>query len=310
MSNHPEVKNTPKSDASLNNTAQSLRENRRLSVPMTDEQAGAVLARRSRRSFVVAASALVAGGFGLRWLLQPGSRGIFDRSRAFNEQLGRKLFDLDSSAPEFPRDRAREPRVNGTEGLSDGFDPARWRLQVTGLAKAQDFSQFTSDLSYEGSVENPVAEKFPSRPTAGLLLSLQDIKALPRVEMTTELKCIEGWSTVVHWAGARFSDFAAKYPPQAGTDNGGKFPSYVSLVTPDRGYYVGLDMPSILHPQTLLCYEMNGEALTLPHGGPLRLVTTAKYGIKQIKRIGRIAYSETRPADFWAEQGYDWYSGL
>lgn len=310
MSNHPEVKNMPKSEASLDNTAQSLRENRRLSAPMTDEQARAVLARRSRRGFVVAASALVAAGFGLRWLLQPGSRGIFDRSRAFNEQLGRKLFDLDSSAPEFPRDRAREPRVNGTEGLSDGFDPSRWRLQVSGLAKAQNFPQFASELSYEGSVENSIAEKFPSNPTAGLLLSLEDIKALPRVEMTTELKCIEGWSTVVHWAGARFSDFAAKYPPRAGTDDGGKFPPYVSLVTPDRGYYVGLDMPSILHPQTLLCYEMNGEALTLPHGGPLRLVTTAKYGIKQIKRIGRIAYSETRPADFWAEQGYDWYSGL
>ena len=36
---------------------------------------------------------------------------------------------------------------------------------------------------------------------------------------------------------------------------------YVSLVTPDGGYYVGMDMPSILHPQTLLAYEMNGEPL-------------------------------------------------
>ena len=133
------------------------------------------------------------------------------------------------------------------------------------------------------------------------------IKALPRVEMVTELKCIEGWSTIVHWGGARVSDFVAKYSPAT---EPGSLPPCVSLVTPDRGYYVGWDTPSILHPQTLLCYKMNGEPLPWAHGGPLRLVTTAKYGIKQIKRIGRMAFTDQRPADYWAERGYDWYSGL
>lgn len=86
--------------------------------------------------------------------------------------------------------------------------------------------------------------------------------------MTTQLKCIEGWSVIVNWAGVRFSDFAEKYKPA--------FSEYVSLMTPDGAYYVGWDMPSILHPQTLLAYEMNGAQLTLPHGAPLRLVTTTK----------------------------------
>jgi DMSO/TMAO reductase YedYZ molybdopterin-dependent catalytic subunit len=80
-------------------------------------------------------------------------------------------------------------------------------------------------------------------------------------------------------------------------------------VTSDEGYYVGFDIPSILHPQTLLAYEMNGAPLTLEHGAPLRLATPTKYGIKQIKRIGRIEYTDKRPRDFWAERGYDWYSG-
>jgi len=47
---------------------------------------------------------------------------------------------------------------------------------------------------------------------------------------------------------------------------------YASLETPDGGYFVGLDMKSALHPQTLLCYEMNGTPLTIDHGAPLRLV--------------------------------------
>ncbi|RYG41768.1 molybdopterin-binding oxidoreductase, partial [bacterium] len=147
--------------------------------------------------------------------------------------------------------------------------------------------------------------------------TLAQIKALPRVEMTTELCCIEGWSTVVHWTGARFADFMAKYPPitRDGDDpDVAKHPEnlakYVSLVTPDGGYFVGLDMQSALHPQTLLCYEMNGEPLTLEHGAPLRLVIPVKYGIKNIKRIGTITYTDDRPKDYWAEEGYDWYAGL
>jgi DMSO/TMAO reductase YedYZ molybdopterin-dependent catalytic subunit len=35
-----------------------------------------------------------------------------------------------------------------------------------------------------------------------------------------------------------------------------------------------------------------------------------KYGIKSIKRIGSIEYTDKRPADYWGEQGYDYYSGL
>jgi DMSO/TMAO reductase YedYZ molybdopterin-dependent catalytic subunit len=85
---------------------------------------------------------------------------------------------------------------------------------------------------------------------------------------------------------------------------------YVAMETPGRGYYVGLDMESALHPQTLLVYEMNGAPLTLLHGAPLRLGIPVKYGIKNIKRIGTIRYTDVRPADFWGERGYDWYAGL
>jgi DMSO/TMAO reductase YedYZ molybdopterin-dependent catalytic subunit len=69
-------------------------------------------------------------------------------------------------------------------------------------------------------------------------------------------------------------------------------------------------MASALHPQSLLAYEMNGQPLEDRHGAPLRLVIPVKYGIKNLKRIGRIEYTNSRPADYWAEQGYDYYSGL
>ncbi|MEP6662725.1 MAG: molybdopterin-dependent oxidoreductase [Verrucomicrobiota bacterium] len=293
-----------------------MREKKELSAPMTGDEAKQQMSRRSRRGFLTGAVAVALGGVGFWWLRRPQGSEIFQRVFAFNEKVSGKFFSQHRLAPEFSRKLAREPRVNGKEGLSDGFHPDFWQLQVTGLAAAENFPQFDQKLSYaKTSKEND--GNFSAEPVSGLKLSLADIQALPRVEMTTELKCIEGWSVIVHWAGARFSDFTAKYLPM--TRDGSspdleKRPQdlarYVSLVTPDRGYYVGWDMQSILHPQTLLCYEMNGEPLTLPHGGPLRLVTTAKYGIKQIKRIGRITFTDERPKDYWNERGYDWYSGL
>ena len=80
--------------------------------------------------------------------------------------------------------------------------------------------------------------------------------------------------------------------------------------TPDKEYYVGIDMPSALHPQTLLCYEMNDKPLPLNQGMPLRMIIPVKYGIKSLKRIGTLFFSDTRPPDYWFERGYDYYSGL
>jgi DMSO/TMAO reductase YedYZ molybdopterin-dependent catalytic subunit len=138
-------------------------------------------------------------------------------------------------------------------------------------------------------------------------VTMAQIRELPRVEQITQLNCIEGWTVIAHWAGARFADFAAKYAPQS---RDAKDAKYIGIQTPDQAYFVGMDMASALHPQTLLCYEMNGANLTSAHGAPLRLVIPVKYGVKNIKRIGKITYTTNRPEDYWANEGYDWYAGL
>jgi DMSO/TMAO reductase YedYZ molybdopterin-dependent catalytic subunit len=85
---------------------------------------------------------------------------------------------------------------------------------------------------------------------------------------------------------------------------------FVGLETPDSGYYVGLDMPSMLNQQMLLAYELEGRPLSQEHGAPVRLATPNKYGIKTIKRIGTIEFTDQQPADYWYERGYDWYAQL
>ena len=176
------------------------------------------------------------------------------------------------------------------------------------VAVAQDASSDSSDES-SASASSPAAKE------PAVVVTMKEIHALPRTEIITELKCIEGWSTIVHWAGVRLVDFMRKYPPA--TKSGDTFdpkrlddlPEYVSMETPDGAYFVGLDMASALHPQTLLCYEMNGKPLALDHGAPLRLAIPVKYGIKNIKNIGKIKFTDERPKDYWAELGYDWYAG-
>ena len=194
-------------------------------------------------------------------------------------------FSNRSLARQFPMSEAKMPKVNENIGMEDPLDAAAWRLQVIGGA-ADDIQ-----------------------------LTLENLQALPQVEMITELRCIEGWSCVVHWTGCRLRDFVAKYPPKnrkVDVEKLETLPPYLGLETPDGEYYVGLDMASALHPQTLLCWAMMGEPLTPDHGAPLRLVIPVKYGIKNIKRIGKLIYTDRRPRDYWAEndEGYDWYAGL
>ena len=247
-----------------------------------DRAVDAEIARHTRRSFLVGGIAAVAGLGTWEWLKSSHSEGDVPwplrQSLQVNEQLTRSYFRPARLAKEFPLAEAGMPKINGELGLDDDdFDLDKWSVQVDGLAADDD----------------------------SVTLSMSDIRALPRIEMVTELKCIEGWSKKVQWAGARFADFARRYKPATDAHD-----SYVALRTPDNQYYVGIDLASALHPQTLLCYEMNGRPLEDDHGAPLRLVIPIKYGIKNLKRIGGIAYSASRPPDYWAERGYDYYSGF
>jgi DMSO/TMAO reductase YedYZ molybdopterin-dependent catalytic subunit len=231
--------------------------------------------RMTRRSFLTGGIAALAGLAGWQWVRtrseDDGVPWPLRRVLRFNERLARAAFRDGSMAATFPAEQAEEPRINGTYGLAGSVDPKTYRLHVSGTNGRE------------------------------LRLPLDEIRRLPRIEHVTELKCIEGWSTVVRWAGVRLRDFAERYRLSG---------PYVGLETPDGGYFVGLDAASALHPQTLLCYEMNGAPLTAGHGAPLRLVIPVKYGIKNIKRVGAIRFTQDRPADYWAAQGYDWYSGL
>ena len=239
------------------------------------------LKSRSRRNFLALAGGAAVSVGGWKWLNSRGDEdgvsGPYRRAFDLNRKVtGDALFSDRHLAPEFPISKVRKIRANGDIGLSENLDEAAWRLQVIPLGSAKPMHH----------------------------LNMSTVRSLPKVEQTIEFKCVEGWSVVTNWGGVRLRDFTAKYAP------GSEKARYVGMVTPDEAYYVGLDMPSALHPQTLLAYEKDGRPLTSEHGAPLRLIVPVKYGIKNLKCIGSLTYTNTRPADYWAEEGYDYYAAL
>jgi hypothetical protein len=230
----------------------------------------------SRRAFLTFGAGAVAGLGGLWWLsVRPKEDGVAGPLRGvlgIDEKVAETFYRPSRLAPIYPASAAEDLRVNGKEGLGDDFDADSWKLRLIGPGGEHSFT-------------------------------LEELQKLPRTELTTETRCVEGWTVVASWAGVRMLDLLEKYPIHQSLP-------YVNLFTPDQGYSVGIDTPSAIHPQTLLAYEMNGDALTPEHGAPLRLVIPVKYGLKWLKRIGTIRFTDVRLDDFWTQRGYDWFAGL
>jgi DMSO/TMAO reductase YedYZ molybdopterin-dependent catalytic subunit len=116
---------------------------------------------------------------------------------------------------------------------------------------------------------------------------------------------VEGWDVIGSFGGTRASDFLRSI----GADTSARFLEAECV----DGYYESIDMATVLHPQTLFCYEMYGKPLDRGHGAPLRLQMPTKLGYKQAKYLDTIRVSNVLRADkrgYWEDQGYDWYGGL
>jgi len=249
-------------------------------IVLSDSESKRRLRRKTRRDFLIGGVAALGAIGGYEWIhsakrdggLAWPERRVLD----LNGKLAESYVSSSHLMPAYSPNQIGWLKPNGDIGMDDDIDANNWEVKVT-------HDQGGPDIK----------------------LSLPDIKALPKIEMITRFCCIEGWSTITHWGGARFSDFTHKY-----SRPGAKLTNFVSLATPGDDYYVGLDMKSAMHPQTLLAYEQNGKPLADEHGAPLRLVIPVKYGIKSIKRVGLIQYTNDKPDDYWAEEGYDWFAGL
>ncbi len=234
------------------------------------------MSQMTRRSLLWAAGSVALGYGAWRWLVgSPQEHRIVSplrRGLELNEKLWGRVIGPQGLTPTFDRNAIQAIRTNGRVGLRTTDALVESMTLVLGDGRTQE-------------------------------IAYADIQAIGMQSMVVEFKCVEGWSRILEFEGVPLADFFKRYAS-------GEKPIYVSMESPGREYMVGLDWASCIHPQSLLCFRMNGEPLRPENGHPMRLAMPIKYGYKQIKNIAVIRVTDLRPADYWAQRGYDWYAGL
>ena len=204
---------------------------------------------------------------------------------------------------------------------------------VTGRkAMAQEFSEADISPSFRSNgTAEPDSEAYAALSAkafadyrlevAGLVesprsFSLAELRALDSRTQITRHDCVEGWSAIGRWKGAKLSALLdmVKVKPEARY-----VVFYCADPMSDDGkdlYYESIDLDDAWHPQTILAYELNGEALPIKNGAPIRLRVERQLGYKHAKYVMRIelvesfAHIEGGNGGYWEDQGYQWYAGI
>lgn len=123
------------------------------------------------------------------------------------------------------------------------------------------------------------------RPSA---FSLAELRAMPRQDQITTHFCIQGWSGVAKWGGVPMKHILDLVRPMADA----RYAVFYSLADGADGgrYYDVHKMSNMRHALTLLAYDMNGAAVSVLHGAPLRLRCENELGFKMVKWITAIEF--------------------
>lgn len=183
-------------------------------------------------------------------------------------------------------------RSNGTADPDD--------RQYQALA-ANRFAQYR--LRVAGLVEHPSS------------FSLEELRALPSRTQITRHDCVEGWSAIGKWKGARLKALLALVRPMPQA----RFVMFYCADPMDPAgtrYYESIDLEDARHPQTLLAYELNDRDLPIANGAPLRLRVERQLGYKMAKYVMAIELVDSfekiggGKGGYWEDQGYEWYAGI
>jgi DMSO/TMAO reductase YedYZ molybdopterin-dependent catalytic subunit len=230
--------------------------------------------RMNRRELLKLAPVVAIGAFAIPKLRRP----LLEQGVEFSDWASGKLFGRRRLAQTYP-DGAVAPFAQFPYNYYDVLDPE------------VDLDHWT--LSVQGLVQRPGEYR------------LEQIQALPKLVQNTRHVCVEGWDVIGNFGGVRGPDFLH----WLGADTTARFVEFECA----DSYYESVDMETMLHPQTLFCYEMYGKPLDRGHGAPLRLQMPTKLGYKQAKYLETMRVTNVLQGGqrgYWEDQGYSWHGGL
>jgi len=199
-----------------------------------------------------------------------------------------------SMAQEFsPADLSPRFRSNGTG------DPANPEYQSLAAGGFADYR-----LEVGGLVERPAS------------YSLAELRALPSRTQITRHDCVEGWSAIGKWKGARFAALLDLVRPKPDARYVMFYCADPMSDDPNDRYYESIDMNDARHEQTILAYELNDATLPIANGAPIRLRVERQLGYKHAKYVTRIelvaSFADIAGGrgGYWEDQGYQWFAGI
>lgn len=240
----------------------------------------------SRRKLVglgAAAAAGVSGSVaavrvaGEQGLIPPDAGGLYGCGHTLT-YAAHRLLTRHSNAREFAASQiSKTPHPKGKPPKGDEFK----RLQAGGF---QDWR-----LQVDGMVKSPRS------------LSIAELRNFTERRQITQLICEEGWSYIAEWTGAGLADVLES----AGISTQARFAVYHSM----DGWVDALDLDEARHGQTLVSFGMNGAAIPVGHGGPLRLRVPKQMGYKSLKFLHRVTLTDTLKG-VAGDGDYSWYAGI
>jgi DMSO/TMAO reductase YedYZ molybdopterin-dependent catalytic subunit len=161
----------------------------------------------------------------------------------------------------------------------------RWGIDHPGIThKLPIISRENWSLTIDGEVETP------------LTLSWKEFLALPQAEVVSDFHCVEGWSVLKQrWGGVPFTTIQGQAKPK-----GAEFAWFECA----DGYTTSLPLNDLQGGDVILAHRLNGEDLSQPLGGPMRLVVPQKYAYKSPMWLTRITFSKRDKLGFWERGVY------
>ncbi|MCA1556943.1 MAG: protein-methionine-sulfoxide reductase catalytic subunit MsrP [Acidobacteria bacterium] len=220
---------------------------------------------------------------------------------------GEQLINVQAAAPVVPRTNEQLTSFQDITTYNNFYEFSTDKQAVA--RKAKDFVTRPWTVTVEGLVNKP------------RVFDLDDLmKVAPLEERVYRLRCVEGWSMVIPWAGFPLKALLDQVEPQSNA----RFVAFETLFDPKRmpnqstsvldwPYTEGLRLDEALHPLTILATGLYGEALPPQDGAPVRLVVPWKYGFKSIKSIVNIRLVADQPKTTWgmyAPNEYGFYSNV
>jgi DMSO/TMAO reductase YedYZ molybdopterin-dependent catalytic subunit len=189
--------------------------------------------------------------------------------------------------------------------ITRGFVGRPRQHETTGLPPGQHLTSGFPVLSAGSSPQTALTDwTFTFETEDGTTIASwtwEDFRALGPTEITADIHCVTRWSKFdTDWRGVSIDRLLAA----AGFEEP---PSPFAMAFCDGGYTTNLPVEDLQDGKAHVVWEYDGEALSIEHGGPARLLVPHLYFWKSAKWIRGLRFMEDNEPGFWETNGYHNY---